>query len=667
MIASIALCITLQLPAVGTAPGTTLHVAIDGSDEAPGTVEKPFRSIERARDEARERIAAASEGDITVLLRGGRHELAAPVRFGPEDSGSETRAVTYAAYPGEKPVLSGGRRIAGWKKGPGEVWTADVPLVKEGKWYFRQLFVGDKRRQRARTPNDGFFRIEGPSSQEKPFRLKFRGSDVKKAWASGPTASEDDVEVVAMLAWAEIRMQIREVDEAARVAILSGDPRPSNRENDARYYVENAPDGLDAPGEWRLDRKTGVVSYWPLPGEDMRSAEVIAPALPDLVRLEGDPASGKLIRNLRFRGLTFSHTDWTLDAKGYADTQAAMAIGGALRATGAVGCSVERCLFTRLASYGIELGRGCKRNRIAGCEISDVGAGGVKIGETSQRENEADRTVENTVSDNRIHDGGIVYHAAIGVWVGQSSQNVISHNEIHDLFYTAISVGWTWGYGPNQCKGNIVERNHLHHIGKDMLSDMGGIYTLGVQPGTVLRGNLIHDVSAFTYGGWGIYPDEGSSEILIEDNVVHGCKSAGFHQHYGRENVVRNNIFAFGKESQLMRTRAESHSSFTLERNIVYWTDGALLGSNWGDDKYKLDHNLYWKAGGGEVRFAKWSFDEWKARGQDQHSVIADPLFVDPGKRDFRLKPGSPALEMGFRAIDLRGVGPRPDAGREES
>ncbi len=652
--------LTLLLPAAGVAPGVVFHVAPNGTDDGTGAADKPFRTVERAQEEVRRSIALKSAGDITVLLHGGRYELSKPLHFGPEDSGTATRAVVYAASPGEAAILSGGRIISGWSKGPDQQWMAHVPLVREGQWYFRQLFVNGRRAQRARTPNGGFFRIDGPSSQENPFRLKFHGSDLKKAWASGPTASQDDVEVVAMLAWAELRMQIRDVDESARIAVLSGNARPSNRETDAQYYVENAPDGLDAPGEWRLDRKKGIVFYWPLPGEDPATAIFIAPALPSLVHLDGEPASGKLIRNLHFRGLTFSHTDVPLDSKGYADIQAAVAIGGDLRATGAVDCSVDQCVFTHLSGYGIELGRGCKRNAITRNEIFDMGAGGVKIGETTQRQNEADRTVGTTLADNSIHDCGLIFHSAVGVWVGQSSGNVISHNEIRDLFYTGISVGWTWGYGPNQSKDNLVEFNHIHRIGKNLLSDMGGIYTLGVQPGTVLRQNLIHDVSAFTYGGWGIYPDEGSSEILIEKNVVHGCKSSSFRQHYGRENIVRNNIFAFGKENQLMRKVMEDHRSFTLERNIIYWSEGALLGGTWSDDKYKLDHNVYWKPGGGEIRFAEWSFDDWKKRGQDESSVIADPLFMDPARRDFRLRPGSPALERGFQPIDLQAIGPRP-------
>jgi parallel beta-helix repeat protein len=201
-----------------------------------------------------------------------------------------------------------------------------------------------------------------------------------------------------------------------------------------------------------------------------------------------------------------------------------------------------------------------------------------------------------------------------------------------------------------------------------MLSDMGAVYTLGPQPGTIIRNNLIHDVSAFTYGGWGLYTDEGSSEIVLENNVVYRCKNAGFHQHYGRENIIRNNIFAFNLENQVMRTRPEPHISFIFTNNIVYFDSGNLLGSNWSNDNYKMDRNVYFdkrhEGEPGKIRFAGVSFDEWKKRGHDRNSIVGDPLFVAPAEHDFRLRENSPALKLGFKRIDLRGVGVRPESRR---
>jgi parallel beta-helix repeat protein len=249
----------------------------------------------------------------------------------------------------------------------------------------------------------------------------------------------------------------------------------------------------------------------------------------------------------------------------------------------------------------------------------------------------------------------------VGVWVGQSSGNAIVHNDIHHLYYTGVSVGWSWGYAPTSAHDNLVEYNHIHTIGQGLLSDMGGIYTLGVSPGTKLRFNHIHDVESYGYGGWGIYTDEGSTTILIENNVVYRTKTGGFHQHYGRENIVRNNVFAFSRDGQLQRTREEDHLSFTFERNIVYWDQGTLLSSNWKKDRFKMDHNLYWRVGGKPFDFAGASLEDWRKRGHDVHSIVGDPLFVDPAKGDFTLKPDSPALKLDFKPIDLSKVGPRAE------
>jgi hypothetical protein len=245
------------------------------------------------------------------------------------------------------------------------------------------------------------------------------------------------------------------------------------------------------------------------------------------------------------------------------------------------------------------------------------------------------------------------------VWIGQSSDNTITRCDIGDFFYTGISVGWRWGYDESAAKRNRIEYNHLHHLGYRILSDMGGVYTLGPSEGTVVSHNVIHDVYATRYGGWGLYPDEGSTGILYEDNLVYNVQDGCIHQHYGKENIFRNNILAFSDQGQIALTRAEPHLSFTFERNIVYWDQGQLLGyAGWGNGaKVILRNNLYWRAGAKPFDFAGKTWEQWRTAGNDEGSLIADPLFVDPDKRDFHLKPGSPAEKIGFKPFDFSQAG----------
>jgi hypothetical protein len=316
---------------------------------------------------------------------------------------------------------------------------------------------------------------------------------------------------------------------------------------------------------------------------------------------------------------------------------------------------------TLCGGYAIALGDYCRFNRIDDCELIDLGAGGVKLGSTaapdvSKSRDEIAEANENIVRSCLIEAGGRMHPAAIGIWIGNSPANVIEHNEITDFYYTAISLGWSWGYTPNYARENQIAWNRISRIGQGVLSDMGGIYTLGNGPGNVLHHNLIWDVESAGYGGWGIYFDEGSTGYVAENNIVHHVKSAGFHQHYGRENIVRNNIFALGRDAQLMRSRNESHISFTLERNIVYSGGAPMFASEWnGTTNYRLDRNLYWDSTGREKMFpGDRTLETWqKETGQDLHSRVADPLFANPEAGDFTLKSGSPAVEVGFQPINL--------------
>jgi len=618
-----------------------------------------LNSLEAARDRIRSLRQAGSKEAITVLIHGGTYRLTRPFELTKEDSGTPEAPIVYAAYPGERVVISGGRVIGGgWTRGTDGIWTKHIPGVAEGEWYFRQLFVNGRRAQRARMPNLGYYRIQGPSSKDKPFRLKFGGTDIQKQWEG------TGAEAVVLLGWTEIRQQIVRVDDAARIAILSGDAGGSAvgipEDTDPRYFIENAPGTLDAPGEWYLDRTTGILSYWPMGGETLDRAEIVAPALSQLVRISGDPESGKAVRNVIFRNLHFQHADWVLPPEGHSDhPQAAVNVGAAFQAESAVDCTIESCSFEKLGGYAIWFGMGSQRNRIVGNQISDIGGGGIKIGETILHESQAKQNFEHVVEDNLIHHLGEVYPEAVGIWIGQSSRNTIAHNTIHDVFYTAISVGWTWGYEPNQCAGNRIEYNHLYAIGKHTLNDLGAIYTLGQQPGTVIRNNLIHDVTSYGERGRGIYLDEGSTQILVEKNIVYRCKSSGFHQHYGRDNVVRNNILAMNQEVQFSRARAEAHRSFTFERNIVYFEHGRLMGGAWSDSQFLVRNNIYFDARGGALLFNGFPEEEWRKRTGDNESIIVDPLFVGPGRFQFDLRSGSPATKIGFEPIDMHDVGAR--------
>ncbi len=663
-LAFILCCLALASVAAAQVPkAVTLYVSPQGRDSWPGRLDRPLATLAGARDKVRalRRGAALAGRPVTVLVRGGVYPLAAPLVFAPEDSGTADAPVTYAAYPGEKPVISGGRAITGWRTAPNRLWVASVPRDGGQPWEFRQLFAGDARRPRTILPRTGYYHIADaapPSEAGRPADgFHYGAGELDPKWHN-----LGDVDLLCFQIWSMARMRVKSLDEATHLvrfagATVSTDYWASLPKGN-RYQAENVFEALpDEPGAWYLDRAAGLVYYHPLPGERRESFAPIAPRLTQLLRFAGDPGAGKWVDHIVLRGLAFRHADWTMGPKGRSAAQAEVDLPAAVTGEGARDCRLEGCEVAQVGTYAVEWGRGCRRNVLTDCRLHDLGGGGVKIGGFSADAAGDALARDNVVAHCRIFDGGKAHPAAVGVWIGQSPGNQILHNDIHDLYYTGVSVGWTWGYGPALAQNTLVAYNHIYNIGRGVLSDMGGIYTLGNQGGSVLSHNLIHDVNTFDYGGWGIYPDEGTTGLAVRDNVVYGCKSAGFHQHYGKDNVIENNVFALNKEAQLARTRAEDHLSFTFARNIVYWNGGDLLHGNWTGGQIALDDNLYWREGGGPVTFDGKTLAGWQGTGHDAHSRVADPLFVAPQRGDFALRPGSPALALGFHPIDLAGVG----------
>jgi parallel beta-helix repeat protein len=631
----------LLLASGGLAPGApqVFHADCNGHG---------LLSLDAALQNARQALRNGA-GEVHIELAGGTYELDQPLVLTEEDSGLVIEAV-----PHETPVLSGRRIICGWHRSSvnPNTWETEIPEVRNGDWIFHELFVNGERRERTRLPVEGYYRANGPGVKGFPTELRFPTGAINPGWARA-----QDVEVVVYEAWAQTRNQIRAVFGPTHIVSLAGKAIANASEDHPRFYIENAPVAL-RPGQWRLNLRDGILTYWPEAGESMYTATVAAPRLYDLARIEA--SADRPAHDIVFRGVTFADADWRLDGGSDIDGQAAEEVPGAVQLRFAQRCAFEQCVFQRLGGYALDLGGGCQENRIVGNEMFDLGAGGIRVGEGIDDCN-IHPTGGNLIGDNHIHDIGLVSAPGVGIFVLLSSGNRIAHNEVDHTFYTAISVGWSWGYGNWPCQSNIVEFNHLHDIGQGRLSDMGGVYTLGIQPGAIVRNNLIHDVNVFDYGGWGLYTDEGSSGILLENNIVYRCQSAGFHQHYGQTNILRNNIFAFNGEAQLARTRIQTGLSFTFTNNIVYFDTGKLLTGNWGDDEW-MDDNIYF-----DTRFASGNhrtavdFLNWQNKGHDRNSLLIDPLFVDPANDDFRLKPYSPALRFGFHPIDMDDVGPRPE------
>ena len=678
-----------SISVIATARGAeiafTFCVSPAGSDAWSGTLDAPaadgtdgpFASIGRAQQAVRERLAGPGvDASLVVCIRGGLYELAQPIIFTPDDSGRPGAPVIYRAYGDEQPVLSGGRRIEGWRISDDGRWRVVLPDVADGTWAFAQLWVNDQRRFRPRLPEEGSYRIAGeaapsPAAAGKGHdRLAFRAGDIDPAWRN-----LDDVEILAFHIWSASRMRIHDINSVDHIVTFTGPTRttdywgafPPNH----RYLVINVRQALQQPGQWYLDRPTGELTYIPLPGETPANTTVIAPRLEALVRFAGDVAARRFVRYITLGGLTFAHANWTLPHHGQSFPQAEVNLGAAIEALATRDVTIDACVIRHAGQYAVTLGPGCTNNTISRCALIDLGGGGIKIGTGGGKQSWMIDDIdpddpqcavnENTVRQCTIAHGGRLHPAAVGIWIGHASHSTIDHNDIFDFYYTGVSVGWVWGYAePSRAHHNEIAYNNIHMIGQGVLSDMAGVYTLGVSPGTTVHHNLIHDIQAFDYGGWGLYTDEGSSGIVMSHNLVYRTKTGGFHQHYGRENIIRNNIFAEARVQQLQRTRTEQHLSFTFDRNIVYWTnDSPLLGSNWRDDNFILDRNLYWNPNHPDIQFpGGLTLDQWRRqRGKDAHSFIADPMFLDAGRDDYRLHPSSPALGLGFEPLNFDDLG----------
>ncbi len=548
----------------------TFYVSPTGRDEDPGTAQKPFQTIDRARQVVR-KINAAMTGPIVVVLRGGTYPLSQTLVFDPADSGTGGHDVVYRAAPNEKPVLSGGRPIAGWQPDQAGRSKARTDLDD-----FRQLYVAGRRAVRARSGTLGAdadpgrweflhdpSRGGGLAGAERVGNEGYRTTAVDMAGWRNPA----DIEFCYVVTWAHTRCKVqsirREGDRAVIAMLQPYFTHARTKEGvqvDLPAYVENALELLDEPGEWYFDRPAKTVYYVPRPGEDMAKVEAIAPALERLVELRG--TLDRPVEHLRFEGIAFCHAGWLRPSRiGHCDVQANFITdshrkdsftrpGGfvnvhneQLKSPAAVVCHAarsvcfDRCTFTQLGSAGLDIEFGSQNNVVSGCHFFDISGTAVQVGDVLKDDHHPDdpRKIvkNNAIEDCSIHDCCLEYMGGVGVFAGYTEGTRIAHNEICRLPYSGVSIGWGWGEQdaggmphyqqpfwyktPTPARNNRIEMNHIHHVMRPM-QDGGGVYTLGNQPGTVIRGNHIHDNPG---APGGIYLDEGSGFIEVTGNLVY--------------------------------------------------------------------------------------------------------------------------------------------------
>lgn len=613
-----------------------------------------YESIAKAR--------SLPKGDTAYIhFAMGTYALEAPIVL----TAADDRPIVFEGESGAKPVISGGIRLTGWERTEEGWWRCRVPQVAKYQWRFEQLYVNGRRAIRARTPNEGWFELDDMQEHveaEGPDRIQPLASQMMTTRPENlatlrriPENELTDVQASFFHKWDYTRSFLLYAEpDSGRFYTVGKGQKPWNPiTKHTRFFLENYRAALDAPGEWFLE-KDGTLCYIPLPGEDLETAEIYAPVLERLIEVRG--TEKRHVSDKLFRNLCFAHTACYTPKTGVPPRQAASDVEATIQADFADRIVIEDCEIRHTGNYGIWFRKHCKDNVVRHNLLYDLGAGGVKVGCSAWKGNDKNVTSGTLIDNNIIRRGGLLFPCAGGVVLLHASNNRITHNEIADMRYSGVSVGWVWGYSDSPSVANIVAFNHIHHLGWGQLSDMGAIYTLGVSPGTRVERNVIHDVYSYGYGGWGLYMDEGSSGIVMRDNLVYRCKSGGLHQHYGRDNVVTNNIFAHSILQQLQLTRNEDHHSMTFTHNIVSVSQGNIFKGVWDKANVDMDYNCYYDETKTEKAYYGKTFAEWK-RQKEPHSVSGNPMFRNPAQGDFTFTSLLTTKKIGFKPFDTSQAG----------
>ncbi|MBQ2826710.1 MAG: right-handed parallel beta-helix repeat-containing protein [Clostridia bacterium] len=653
---------TIYVSPDGNGSGMNCHTAVEGF--GPCSIADAFKHVREIR-------GGGALFPISIKMLGGVYSVTDPISV----SGNISN-VTIEPYGDGEVIVLGGRVLSGFKRDRffgEECLSLYIPEVEDGSWEFTDLYVNGSRALSTRLPSEGYFRMK---ETECPSENVFDHSKYFTVQKEDiPTFSAfdgiEDITVSFNHFWVDEHTPIESFDRTSgRVymkyrSLCTVCP-------DQEYVLENVAKAFERPGEYYLDRKKGMLYYLPRCESEWESPEVWAPAAQSLFCINGNRSAP--VKGIRVRNIKFACTRGEFPAGGgecfASGGQSVAGAPGAIELEYAENITIEGCSVECFGTHGINIKHGCSHVRVERCNVRDGGAGGIKICGGGADDPDSTYTHSITVSDCRISCLGRRYYAGCGILLMHAFRCDIIHNEISDLYYTGVSVGWVWGYSPSVCRDNRIIGNHIFDLGKGFLSDMGGVYLLGPQPGTVVSDNVIHDIKCKKYGGWALYADEGSSGILFENNLCYRTSSNCFHQHYGAGNVLRNNIFAFPGTSVLGFTRPEPHLSLTANANIFYTDSRNMVGEFYdrypgtgiGNGTVVTFGNLMYDSCGAlgySDADGLGTLEDAQKHGMEYGSVWADPMFADPKNDDFTLSPDSPAKSIVFIPFDYRKAGPR--------
>lgn len=597
-----------------------IWISPKGSDFNDGTRQSPKATLTSALRQAREWRRTEDnriQGGITIYVEGGTYAFHEPVFIRPEDSGTKESPTIIRSVGDEKVILSGGISINGWKK-QGKVWVADVPVFNGRPLDFRQLWVNGKKAVRARDVEDFEKMNRICSVDEKNEILYVPAVSIRRLIDNKGNLKAKYAEMVLHQMWCVANLRIRSVevqgDSAAirfhqpesRIQFEHPWPRPmvTTDGHNSAFYLTNARELQDVPGEWYHDIDARKVYYYPREGEKMQEAEVIVPAVETLVRVEG--TLDRPVRHIRFEKITFSYTTWMRPSeKGHVPLQAGMYLtdgyridpkmqrnylnhpldnqgwlgrpAAAVRVVAARQIDFERCRFEHLGSTGLDYEEAVQGGVVRGCLFHDIAGNGLLVGSFSPAAHEthlpydpADRRevcTQQQINNCYFTEIGNEDWGCLAIAAGYVEDINIEHNEISEVPYSGISLGWGWTQTVNCMRNNRVHANLIHHYAKHMY-DVAGIYTLGSQPKSYVTENCVHSIYKPGYvhdpNHWFyLYTDEGSSFITVRDNWTEGEKY--LQNANGPGNVWENNG---PKVDSVIRERAGLEAGYKDLLNI---------------------------------------------------------------------------------------------------